>query len=172
VSEEGPTAVEYAAILTAIVIACLMAVTTLGTNANGTFNKVGSSIQPGQQQTAGPSASQNSRSPFAPQKPRPAHLPRREVRSCLAPALLAPSAPNPVFAAAAICSMIVESGEMDACQPRPNWCRSQDVPLPKVTLRRCPYIGGATFTEEMVIKAKPAENVVKVTALKGLKDLV
>jgi len=26
--------------------------------------------------------------------------------------------------------------------------------------------------EEMVIKAKPAKNVVKVTALKGLKDLV
>ena len=26
--------------------------------------------------------------------------------------------------------------------------------------------------EEMVIKAKPAKNVVKITALKGLKDLV
>jgi hypothetical protein len=26
--------------------------------------------------------------------------------------------------------------------------------------------------EEMLIKAKPAKNVVKVTALKGLKDLV
>ena len=33
--------------------------------------------------------------------------------------------------------------------------------------------GTNPFTkEEMVVKAKPAKNVVKVTALKGLKDLV
>ena len=35
------------------------------------------------------------------------------------------------------------------------------------------HMGINPFTkEEMVIKAKPAKNVVKVTALKGLKDLV
>jgi nucleoid DNA-binding protein len=35
------------------------------------------------------------------------------------------------------------------------------------------YMGINPFTkEEMAIKAKPAKNVVKVTALKGLKDLV
>ncbi len=35
------------------------------------------------------------------------------------------------------------------------------------------HMGINPFTkEEMVIKAKPAKNIVKVTALKGLKDLV
>ena len=39
--EDGPTAVEYAVMLALIVVVCLGAITTLGQNANGTFNNVG-----------------------------------------------------------------------------------------------------------------------------------
>ena len=39
-SEDGPTAVEYAVMLSFIVIVCLTAITTIGANANGVFNKV------------------------------------------------------------------------------------------------------------------------------------
>jgi pilus assembly protein Flp/PilA len=38
--EDGPTAVEYAVMLALIIVVCLGAVTTLGQNANGTFNNV------------------------------------------------------------------------------------------------------------------------------------
>jgi pilus assembly protein Flp/PilA len=38
--EDGPTAVEYAVMLALIVVVCLGAITTLGQNANGTFNNV------------------------------------------------------------------------------------------------------------------------------------
>ena len=43
-SEDGPTAVEYAVMLALIVIVCLSAITTLGTNAKATFNNIGSSV--------------------------------------------------------------------------------------------------------------------------------
>ena len=39
--EDGPTAVEYAVMLALIVVVCLGAITTLGQNANATFNNVG-----------------------------------------------------------------------------------------------------------------------------------
>jgi pilus assembly protein Flp/PilA len=39
--EDGPTAVEYAVMLALIIVVCLGAITTLGQNANSTFNNVG-----------------------------------------------------------------------------------------------------------------------------------
>ncbi|MCE9547783.1 MAG: Flp family type IVb pilin [Planctomycetia bacterium] len=45
VSEDGPTAVEYAVMLALIVIVCLTAITSLGTNANATFTKIAASIK-------------------------------------------------------------------------------------------------------------------------------
>ena len=44
--EDGPTAVEYAVMLALIIVVCIAAVTTLGSNANSTFSYVGSSIKP------------------------------------------------------------------------------------------------------------------------------
>jgi len=44
VSEDGPTAVEYAVMLTLIVIVCLGAIASIGTNASSAFNRVASSI--------------------------------------------------------------------------------------------------------------------------------
>jgi pilus assembly protein Flp/PilA len=44
VSEDGPTAVEYAVMLALIVIVCLSAITTLGTNAKTTFTNVAASV--------------------------------------------------------------------------------------------------------------------------------
>jgi pilus assembly protein Flp/PilA len=44
--EDGPTAVEYAVMLALIVVVCIAAITTLGSNANETFSFVGSSIKP------------------------------------------------------------------------------------------------------------------------------
>jgi pilus assembly protein Flp/PilA len=38
--EDGPTAVEYAVMLALIIVVCLAAITTLGQNANATFNNV------------------------------------------------------------------------------------------------------------------------------------
>jgi len=35
--EDGPTAVEYAVMLALIIVVCIVAITTLGTNANATF---------------------------------------------------------------------------------------------------------------------------------------
>jgi pilus assembly protein Flp/PilA len=43
--EDGPTAVEYAVMLSLIIVVCIAAITTLGSNANQTFSFVGSSIQ-------------------------------------------------------------------------------------------------------------------------------
>ncbi len=40
VSEDGPTAVEYAVMLALIIIVCLTAIQTIGTNANTTFTTV------------------------------------------------------------------------------------------------------------------------------------
>ncbi len=42
--EDGPTAVEYAVMLALIVVVCLSAVKTIGTNAKTTFSNVASSI--------------------------------------------------------------------------------------------------------------------------------
>ena len=44
VSEDGPTAVEYAVMLALIVIVCLTAITQVGKNASSTFNKIAGSI--------------------------------------------------------------------------------------------------------------------------------
>ena len=38
--EDGPTAVEYAVMLALIIVVCIVAITTLGTNANETFGNV------------------------------------------------------------------------------------------------------------------------------------
>lgn len=40
VSEDGPTAVEYAVMLALILVACITIVTTLGTSVSGTFSTV------------------------------------------------------------------------------------------------------------------------------------
>jgi pilus assembly protein Flp/PilA len=42
--EDGPTAVEYAVMLALIVVVCLGAIATLGSNANITFSEVGSVV--------------------------------------------------------------------------------------------------------------------------------
>ena len=44
VSEDGPTAVEYAVMLALIIVVCLTAINSLGTNANTTFTNVANSI--------------------------------------------------------------------------------------------------------------------------------
>jgi pilus assembly protein Flp/PilA len=38
--EDGPTAVEYAVMLALIIVVCIAAITTLGSNANSTFGNV------------------------------------------------------------------------------------------------------------------------------------
>jgi pilus assembly protein Flp/PilA len=43
-AEDGPTAVEYAVMLALIIVVCIGAITTLGSNANKTFTSVGSAI--------------------------------------------------------------------------------------------------------------------------------
>ena len=45
--EDGPTAVEYAVMLALIIVVCITAITTLGSNANGTFQVVGNATQSG-----------------------------------------------------------------------------------------------------------------------------
>lgn len=47
VSEDGPTAVEYAVMLALIVVVCLTAIQAIGTNANTTFTTVGSQLAGG-----------------------------------------------------------------------------------------------------------------------------
>lgn len=44
VSEDGPTAVEYAVMLALIVIVCLTAIRAIGTNANSTFTQAGNAL--------------------------------------------------------------------------------------------------------------------------------
>jgi pilus assembly protein Flp/PilA len=39
-SEDGPTAVEYAVMLALIIVVCITAITTLGTNASAVFSNV------------------------------------------------------------------------------------------------------------------------------------
>jgi len=43
-SEDGPTAVEYAVMLALIIIVCLVAIQSVGTNASTTFTNVGNSL--------------------------------------------------------------------------------------------------------------------------------
>ena len=43
-NEDGPTAVEYAVMLALIIVVCITAITTLGSNANNTFSYVGGQI--------------------------------------------------------------------------------------------------------------------------------
>ncbi len=42
--DDGPTAVEYAVMLALIVVVCLAAISSLGSNTNDTFSFVGSAI--------------------------------------------------------------------------------------------------------------------------------
>ena len=42
--EDGPTAVEYAVMLALIIVVCIVSITTLGTNANKTYQKTGNAI--------------------------------------------------------------------------------------------------------------------------------
>jgi pilus assembly protein Flp/PilA len=44
VSEDGPTAVEYAVMLALILVACITIVTNLGTTVSGTFSQVNSTL--------------------------------------------------------------------------------------------------------------------------------
>jgi pilus assembly protein Flp/PilA len=43
-NEDGPTAVEYAVMLALIIVVCITAVTSLGTNAKNTFSYVGTQV--------------------------------------------------------------------------------------------------------------------------------
>jgi len=42
--EDGPTAFEYAVMLALIIVVCIAAISALGSNAEGTFNLVGSTV--------------------------------------------------------------------------------------------------------------------------------
>jgi pilus assembly protein Flp/PilA len=46
-AEDGPTAVEYAVMLALIVVVCIAAITTLGSNANQTFTTVANAVSTG-----------------------------------------------------------------------------------------------------------------------------
>jgi pilus assembly protein Flp/PilA len=43
-NEDGPTAVEYAVMLALIIVVCITAITTLGSNANNTFSYVSTQV--------------------------------------------------------------------------------------------------------------------------------
>jgi pilus assembly protein Flp/PilA len=47
VSEDGPTAVEYAVMLALIVIVCLTAISAIGTSAKNQFSKIGQAVSTG-----------------------------------------------------------------------------------------------------------------------------
>ena len=44
--EDGPTAVEYAVMLALIIVVCIAAITTLGSNANATYANVAAKATP------------------------------------------------------------------------------------------------------------------------------
>jgi pilus assembly protein Flp/PilA len=46
-SDDGPTAVEYAVMLALIVVVCLTAIQSIGTNANTTFQSVATTLGSG-----------------------------------------------------------------------------------------------------------------------------
>jgi pilus assembly protein Flp/PilA len=43
-NEDGPTAVEYAVMLALIIVVCITAITTLGSNSNNTFSYVATTV--------------------------------------------------------------------------------------------------------------------------------
>jgi pilus assembly protein Flp/PilA len=43
-NEEGPTSVEYAVMLALVISVCLLAISSLGNNANATFKTVGNKL--------------------------------------------------------------------------------------------------------------------------------
>jgi pilus assembly protein Flp/PilA len=43
-NEEGPTAVEYAIMLSLIIVVCVAALTTLGTNSSNTYSYTGTKV--------------------------------------------------------------------------------------------------------------------------------
>ena len=45
-ADDGPTAVEYAVMLALIIVVCIAAITTLGSNANKTFSTVADKATP------------------------------------------------------------------------------------------------------------------------------
>jgi pilus assembly protein Flp/PilA len=47
VSEDGPTAVEYAVMLALILVACITIIQSLGTSISGTFNSVNTALSSG-----------------------------------------------------------------------------------------------------------------------------
>jgi pilus assembly protein Flp/PilA len=47
VSDDGPTAVEYAFMLALIVMVCLTAITSVGTKTSTTFNRIATSLGSG-----------------------------------------------------------------------------------------------------------------------------
>jgi len=47
VEEDGPTAVEYAVMLSLIIVVCIVAVRAIGTSASSTFNQVSTEIDNG-----------------------------------------------------------------------------------------------------------------------------
>ena len=47
ISEDGPTAVEYAVMLALIVVVCLAAISSIGTNASNVFSSAASSLGAG-----------------------------------------------------------------------------------------------------------------------------
>jgi len=44
VSEDGPTAVEYAVMLALIIVVCLVSIQTVGNQANTTFSSIGTAV--------------------------------------------------------------------------------------------------------------------------------
>jgi pilus assembly protein Flp/PilA len=46
ISEEGPTAVEYAVMMALIIATCMLAITALGTNSNNAFIRSGNAARP------------------------------------------------------------------------------------------------------------------------------
>jgi pilus assembly protein Flp/PilA len=46
-SEDGPTAVEYAVMLALIIIVCLIAIQSVGTNTSTVFTNIGNSLASG-----------------------------------------------------------------------------------------------------------------------------
>jgi pilus assembly protein Flp/PilA len=44
--EDGPTAVEYAVMLALIIVVCIAAISSLGSNANSAFSYIANKIQP------------------------------------------------------------------------------------------------------------------------------
>jgi pilus assembly protein Flp/PilA len=54
-SEDGPTAVEYAVMLALIIVVCILAITTIGTNASKVYTNVAlnSAMNPGSSSSSG-----------------------------------------------------------------------------------------------------------------------